>query len=261
MSQRLRNTLRYIRREWQYARVYGEHLRRRSSSDKVRLVIFAQGRTGSTLLEDLLKNTGHFAGGGELLGKANPEVSFPYLYVSGRSHLDTEKHFVFHLKIDHLIKNSYADISARQFLQKLYLDGWQIIYLHRKNKLDQYLSNKIARSRNGFEKVDETPESFHLRCNTEELLRTVRGRLLLDQWEQKALEGLEYLHIDYAQDLQEQHNHQVTIDRILHFLDLEPRATRSDLKKINRQSQQDVIQNYQEVAEVLREHDLGYFLK
>ena len=55
------------------------------SPDQVRVVIFAQGRTGSTLLESLLCSTGHFFKNGELLNNdtGKNEIIFPTQYIRG----------------------------------------------------------------------------------------------------------------------------------------------------------------------------------
>lgn len=59
--------------------------RRHAGSDQPRVLIFAQGRTGSTLLESLLASTGQFISYGELLGHSNPDLRHPIRYIEGHA--------------------------------------------------------------------------------------------------------------------------------------------------------------------------------
>ena len=103
-----------------------------SSQKNHKVFIFGQGRSGSTLLESLLKSTNYFESSGELLGPSPREVSDPFSYLSGLSKRST-KHFLFHLKIYHLNRERKKKINPDVFLDQLYTDNWKMIYIKREN--------------------------------------------------------------------------------------------------------------------------------
>lgn len=63
--------------------------------EQVRAVIIAQGRSGSTVFEDILCSSGHFTGHGELLRK---KVLFPQKFVVGFANA-CEGNFICHVKM------------------------------------------------------------------------------------------------------------------------------------------------------------------
>lgn len=145
----------------------------------IRVVIFAQGRTGSTLLESLICSTKHFKKGGELLGSHGTRVKFPFQYISGLSRLAKKKNFIFHLKIYHLLRDRKDPIDPGLFLRRLQADGWEIVFLRRTNKLNHVLSNMIRVERGMAQKYDDTPEDFRLRVHPEELAELIEDRYRL----------------------------------------------------------------------------------
>ena len=72
---KLKNKVCYIKRSFcgfiKELRAYSADIFKKCSPEKRRVVIFAQGRTGSTLLEDILCSSGYFSANGELLSKKN----------------------------------------------------------------------------------------------------------------------------------------------------------------------------------------------
>ncbi|MCP4553420.1 MAG: hypothetical protein GY834_15575, partial [Bacteroidetes bacterium] len=104
--------------------------------DSLKVVIFAQGRTGSTLLEGLICSTGYIKEGGEQFRKSGINTKYPYEFITGFSNRFFVKRVIFHLKPHHLTKKRDKEYDPALFLQKLQKDGWKIIYLQRENKLN-----------------------------------------------------------------------------------------------------------------------------
>ena len=117
-----------------------------TTPDKVRVLIFGQGRSGSTLLEDLICSTGYFRKNGELLNTNKGEILHPVQFIRGLSKRKASENIIFHVKISQLTKDRKRPIDPAEFLNTLYNDGWKIIYLRRKNKVMHALSNVVAKA-------------------------------------------------------------------------------------------------------------------
>lgn len=237
------------------SRAYIHNLIGSISKGPVRVIIFAQGRTGSTLLESLLCSTGFFRPNGELLNIIqHGEVCFPIQYIKGLSKQKANENFIFHLKIDHLLDERMRPLEPGYFLETLYKDGWKVIYLKRNNKVRSALSNIVALSRKYYHKHDNRKEEIKLNVDCKAFVNRVQARFRKDKDEKKALANINYHEVIYERDLEKTKSHQNTINRILHYLSLKPAQAKTTYKKITTQSLQDMILNYDEFIELLKKH-------
>ena len=145
-------------------KAYKTHFLKRKNSSQKKVVIFGQGRTGSTLLESLISSTGYFDGSGELLAPTGKEIKYPYYYISGLS--KKSKNFLFHLKVYHLGRDREKPVDAKNFIKKLYKDGWYIIFLERQNVINHAFSNVIAEQRKSYHRTTNVIEKlkFEVDC-------------------------------------------------------------------------------------------------
>lgn len=248
-------------KELYYLKIYFLHFKKYRKTNSKRVLIFAQGRTGSTLLEHLLCSTSYFKKGGEILGGKGTKIGYPYQYVTGLANAESKNNFIFHLKIYHLTRDRQRKIEPAVFLNKLQKDGWKIIYLHRKNILNHVLSNRIAEERKAYHKYDNKEERIKLHLDPIDLKKAIETRKQFDRSELKALANIDFFKINYENDLQDQDNQQNTINNILDYLGLEKRQSHTGLKKINKSSQKDIIQNYKEIVSLLNEENLSEYIK
>jgi LPS sulfotransferase NodH len=163
-------SLRILRKEWlAYLAFYLNPY----PPEQIRIVLFAQGRTGSTLLENLICSTNQFQENGELLSWRNSPFKrrflLPYQYVCGLAKL-SKKNFIFHVKLYHLTEEQKIEPSF--FLQKLAEAGWKIIYLHRENRVMHVISNFLAKKRQGYHKFKDKEEDLRIKVD---LSRFVAG--------------------------------------------------------------------------------------
>ncbi len=228
--------------------------------DSLKVVIFAQGRTGSTLLESLICSTGYFRKGGERFKSLGIYIKNPYRYITGFSNKFFVKRAIFHLKFKHFVRGRDKRVDPALFLQKLQKDGWKIIYLRRENKLNHALSRLISKHRGSCYKRNTIKESIQIQVDTDLLINMINNRLEGDKYELQVLSGLSYLPIIYEEDLEKEESHQKTVDKILDYLNLERRLSSSDLKKINTHKLTDLLQNYDEVINILEKHNFHRFL-
>jgi len=238
------------------ARAYFANLKQRAPDQK-RVLIFAQGRTGSTVLENLLSSTGHFEERGELLGANNERVFAPAAYLKGMARLSSAENFLCHVKIYHL-GNNREDAGAKrvdpaEFLQSLSDDGWSIVHLQRRDKLRHFLSGIIAKKRGGYHKFDDSPEKITITVDRQEMERVLRRRAGTDRREREILSTVNHLPLIYEDHLSTSEVQAQTVKRLLDFVGLERRMARTTMKKINSRPLEEVIDNYADVQRWARE--------
>lgn len=224
-------------------------------SPQKRVLIFALGRTGSTLLEDLLQSTGYFEAHGELFRPAEPLQLKPLDYFLDKAN-NCQKHFISHVKVYQMESVVQSELSKREFLEGLLANGWQIIYLTRTNKLKHHLSSIRAQESSIFHTEVVLP-SFTTSIDCFQFKHGVNQLLKWEAEELELLENLPYLKIEYEQHLENELAHQSTIHAILEYLELPQRPVETRHKKIIRGELQSIITNYDEFAEEMRA--AGYY--
>ncbi|MEM6521234.1 MAG: hypothetical protein AAF892_05185 [Cyanobacteria bacterium P01_D01_bin.71] len=221
---------------------------RTSLPEQKRLIIFAQGRTGSNLLENLLVSTGYFRKNGEKLNtQYKQEIRFPISYLSGLSKLRPQRHFICRVKPYHLTEDRKNPVDPVRFLQALSDRGWQMVYLKRENKVMHALSNLIAEARSGYHKFDDQREHLTITVDCMYFSQWVEKRLHFEQVEEEVLTHFQdYESVVYEDDLEKPAAHPATVARVLDFLELERRPAIAINKKINTLALPELITNYDE---------------
>lgn len=235
---------------------------RSPAPDQLRVMIFAQGRTGSTLLEELLCSTGHFRSHGELFNTAyRAEVRDPARFLRGRANMHPRRHFLFHLKLYQLSRTRRRPLDPTGFLADLDREGWRIIYLRRDNLLLHVLSNLITLQRRSPIKTDDQDEGLRLTVDCDELVDRVHSRQAFAAGEQEALRGVrDYATVRYERDLADAARHQATVDTLLAHLALPPRPAQTALRKINTRPLSELIVNYDEFLACVHANGWSHFL-
>lgn len=234
-------------------------------ADQMRVVIFAQGRTGSTLLEDLISKTGYFEKHGELFNKIRGEILFPLHFIRGLPKRTPDKNFIFHVKIYQLTRDRKRPVDPADFINALYQEGWKIIYLKRRNKVRHVLSNKVANARGASHKFDNEKdnekEELSLEIDLESFIRGVNGRDKFDEMEQRILQNVDYHEVVYEDDLENQENHQETINGILDYLSLERKQVSTRLRKVYNTPLNKLIKNYDQFEKRMIQEGWGEYLE
>lgn len=223
-----------------------------------RVLIFGMGRTGSTLLEDLLQSTGYFEAHGELFRPSEPLQSKPLDYFLEKAN-NCSKHFISHVKVYQMTSVVQSNLSKREFLEGLLENGWQFIYLKRRNRLKHLFSSVRAQESS----IYHTEKILPAFTTTVDCFQFKHGVKQLEKWEKEELELLEnlpYLTIEYERHLENEISHPSTIQTILSYLDLPFRPCETKLKKVVRGELQSIISNYDEFAEEIRAAGYGEYL-
>jgi len=261
MTSFLKKVKRRIKHRYREGLSYISYFIKPTPSGPVRLVIFGQGRTGSTLLESLLCSTGYFRPNGELFNISRGEILYPLQYVRGLSKLTANENLIFHVKVYQLTRDRKRPIDPAKFLNALYGDGWKIIYLRRRNKVSHALSNVVAEHRGHYHKDSDDREAVKVFVNCEEFAEKVEERFHFENVEKAALTDVKYHEVVYENDLEISHNHQETVNRILGYISLENRKAFSKYRRVNAQLPKELISNYDEFVGMLKKQGWLRFLE
>ncbi len=226
-----------------------------------KFVIFSQSRSGSTLLKDLVGSHPSIHCEGETLELSDGYISNRYLlkicrripvpYFYFRKIHSQKEIYGFTLFIYHTpyIKHSVHNLNRL---------GWKIIYLKRKDIINQAISNILAkRSRYFHNWTEETgPESVDFEIKSEEFLSEIKTRVHWHQKEGIILKYIDYLPVFYENGLEHMNFWQPTADKVFKFLNLETVPVKTGLKKTYAKPYSELISNYQNLIDLLNENDL-----
>jgi hypothetical protein len=214
----------------------------RPARARVRFVIFAQGRTGTWLLHDLLNVHPQITCDKEIL---QPRRLAPYAFVEGSSR-GRGPVYGFHVQIRQLLETQHLAPDA--FLGRLHGAGWRIIYLRRRNFLRQSVSSLIASQRQLWHTIDpaETPERTVI--DLDELMTWLDRRRDYLAQERAALQGLPHLPLIYEEDLLDAAQHQATLNRIFAFVGVDPIPVTAKLQRLGSDHLADTVENYAELV-------------
>ncbi len=223
-----------------------------------KFIIFAQSRTGSRLLGDLLNDHPEIHCDREIF--MNKNLLFPELYLRRLSTRDTKKVYGCQIKLYQLTE--YQNIDAAKFLLCLHENRWKIIYLERKNLLRQSISDMIAAIRNEYCDTAENPlknSKFYIDCD--ELITGIeyRERQLIE--EKKLLKKLPHIMFIYEDDLLTAEEHQKCSDSVFNYLGLPSVAVETSMRRTSSDKLSDFVQNYEEVAKLITNTEYSRYLE
>ncbi len=230
------------------ARAYGSALLRpRRDRNGSKFLIFAQGRTGSSLLVDLLNRSPSVHCDEEILARP---VLLPTRWVSahrGRHQGCTYgfKVKLYQLTIDQRIDDPGAWLSAMQ------RSGWRVLYLRRRNLLRQVLSNILASRSSRYHYRSAPTARAPVTIDLAEMLELMSVRQRIGEEERMALAGVPHESVCYEDDLMLSERHQSTFDRLARVLGAEPAYATTELRRINSGPLSGLVDNYRQLEREL----------
>lgn len=243
-----KNFLKQIDRNFKYKNLFSPN----TGYPDNKFVIYTRGRTGSTVLTDLLNCHPDIFCDVEIFNfiYSNSIVRFPHLYAkscSKRAALNKKTVYGFKVKIAQLrFEHRYKDYE--KVLQTFSNDGWKFLHLKRKNFLRHKLSNLILKET----KIThiKNSDSFKQKkilvdCNA--LMEGILFGEEVEKTEEENLRDIPNIKIHYEEDLLDNTRHQNTADRIFEYLNLKSHKVNTNLKKISSENLEDMILNYDEV--------------
>ena len=211
------------------------------------ILIYAQGRTGSTLLESLLCSTERFDGFHEALNTVTREVIYPVRYLRGLARLNAPRRIVVHVKPMHLCEDRRKSVNETSFLKAMTEDGWIVLHVVRRDVIKQTLSLFLAEARGRFHNMESSSEDIQFDVSPELFLKRVKARRASIIAERTALTGIPYLPVSYEDDLEDPTQHQLTIDRLMVQMGREPCEVATKLRRFTTHTAEHYIRNFDEL--------------
>ncbi len=238
-------------------------------TEQTRAIIFGQGRSGSTLLENLICSSRYFKQAGELLSPYYKTINrhgirihqgeplFPSHYIHGLLKKQPDKNFIFHLKVYHLTEERCRPVNPKRILRTFYDHGWKIIFLRRRNRIKHVLSDWVRDRRGRPHKKDDENERYRLQIDCDVFAEMVQGREKFEAMERDCLASMDFHEVVYDDDLEDASRHQSTVDGIFQFLQMPSVPVSTRYRKVNTQSMEDLIINYDEFKASMIAHGWG----
>lgn len=213
-----------------------------------RFVIFGRGRSGSTLLVDLLNSSADIYCDSEIL---NRPVFSIYGHIENCSMMHPARIYGFKL-LSYQVRSVHKLSEPQAFLDQL-VNGlnYKMIYITRKNLLRQTLSKHYAAFRNSWHEKGGQVRRPKMKVNLPILLKNLDEGYQLGLYEENCISSVDHLPLTYEEDLSEPDRQIETVNKIADYLDTERFKTNTSLKKITSNSYADFIENYEEMATAL----------
>lgn len=220
-------------------------LRARHPAPPRKFMIFAQGRSGSTLLTSTLDSHPEIRCDDEIL--IVPRV-FPRSFVKLAARQAPAQAYGFHVKITQLHAwQGIHDIAG--FLKDMEKDGWGIVYLWRGNLLRQVVSNVYAEAAGTYHMDGGQKRPASIILPLERLAHEIDWRTRLHEAEQAAVQGRKFFEIVYERDLQDPKRQADTFAALQDFIGVSGMPLKPRLKKMVFSPLFELLSNYDEVAD------------
>lgn len=223
---------------------------------RAKFILFAQGRTGSTLLGDLLRSNSEVFFGDEILAT---RVASPRLRVEAMRWRHARHAAGFHVKIYQLTEEQgVSDVGA--WLRGMHQSGWRMVALRRENLLRHVLSNMTAIATDSYHDRSGAGDAVKLHVEPDHLIHWMTRRQQVGVDEAAALAGVPHLALTYERDLQDSATWAATTSRLFAHLDLPAVDVATNLRRTNVGALSDLITNYAEIKSALTGTEFAQYL-
>lgn len=220
------------------------------TATRPRFVVQSLGRSGSTLLTDLLAAHPQIECDGEILSH-RLWITTPERLVRDRARLFPSKCYGFKMRPRHYDDQHIADPAA--FLKALHDEGWHVVHLERRNLFRIALS-WVANEQTKV--VHRTMRDHSVRQRQHvpiAMLRRQLTRVAHDvAVEQQALSGVPHHRMVYEDDLLAADTRQASMDRLFEMFGLPPSPVATKLVRLTSDRLEDFVENHDEVRQGLR---------
>ncbi len=219
------------------------------TATRPRFVVQSLGRSGSTLLTDLLAAHPQIQCDGELLSH-RLLITTPARLVRDRARIFPTQCYGFKIRPRHYHDQGISDPAA--FLSAMHADGWQVVHLERRNLLRialSWVANEQTRVVHRTVRDRSTVQRQHIPVSMlqHQLARVARDVAV----EQKALAGVPHHRMVYEDDLLATDTRQASMDRLFARFGLPPAPVSTKLVRLTSDRLEDFVENHDEVREAL----------
>ncbi|MEM8523367.1 MAG: hypothetical protein AAGG68_01930 [Bacteroidota bacterium] len=217
-----------------------------------KFVIFTSGRSGSTLLVDLLNSSPEIQCDDELLKR---RVAFPISLVKSFEQQSKKEIYGFKL-LSYQLLNVQTGIKNKQvFLEKLiHEEDYQLIHLSRDNKAKQALSIIYAFYRRQWHNQQDSQqkEAKRFELDTETYLHFLGELQVLEDFEQAMVSNFDHLSLTYEEDLRQPRQYEQSMQRVSEYLGTEIVHPETNLRKVTPSRLSDMISNQEDLIKAVR---------
>jgi hypothetical protein len=229
-----------------------------------RFVIFAQPRSGSTLLQDLLHHHPDVHCDGELfnvdVGVDPPLQSrmlmrlAPVPYINRRASAINQPAYGFKLLLHQI---PFPRVVLRRFLAQ----GWSVFHLKRTNVFAQAMSYSLAKLTGRWHRRQtELSGEKSFAIDPETFVSELKSRLRASRREAAILDGLPRFSIEYEQDLLGLDTRAKAISELHKILGVREVPSETVLQQTYQLPFEELVTNYGELVEIVRATSYSYLL-
>ncbi len=215
--------------------------------------IFGRGRSGSTLLVDILNGIPELFCDGEIFANG---IKNEHCTIHRRISLHPSKFYGFKVLGYQLYKS--GETRQMAFLDYLQNNGFQMIYLRRENLVKHAISNIRARNFTFHSKMGTNENKMMV--NPNELLKWVTGSEKQYQIEKQIIARFPHVELIYERNLEQINDQQATLNVLSNFLGTRKALVQTKYKKISPNRLLDSIENYDEIEMVLKNTPYNIYL-
>jgi len=221
-----------------------------------KFVLFGRGRSGSTLLTQMLNSNPKVTCDKEIF---NRRVLFPRLFVNSRKRIFKKEVYGFKL-LSYQLREHYSPEGARNFMQYLaQKQGYKIVYLTRENPVLQTMSKHYARFRGTWHQTTAVDRPEKMVVDIPLFMQELRASVELDEFEAYCLQGIPSFKVVYEHDLKNSNEQFRLLDRLSHFLRIPLAKPNLSLKKISSEKVSDYVENWEELKHCISYTEFSRF--
>ena len=223
-----------------------------------KFMIYGRGRSGSTLLTDLLNQSDQIYCDKEIF---NRRVFWPKFFLRNRSAVFGNPIYGFKL-LSYQLKDFIQPDDPNEFLTYLVRKrGYKIIFIGRENLIRQTISKHYAEFRQSWHDKGDSSDRPKFKVDIKRLLLDLKAGKLLDDYEEASLKGLPYMEVVYELDLKDSSKHEKLIDRLIEYIKADHFEAEARLRRISSDKLEDIVENYDEMITVLKESPYANYLE
>lgn len=207
-------------------------------------ILFGRGRTGSTVLVQMLDSHPDVTCLGEIL---RFRTLAPVTYINNSLASLKTRHQGFKL-LSYQVRTLCSPANQRRIRDWILENDAKIVHLHRDSLLEHAISNIYAVRRRVYHSTDrKSAQHKPIHIEPAELAERMDGSLQLLDFERQFLDGLPTLEIVYERDLEDAASQRRTYEAILDYLGLEPQRFEVGLEKVTPRNYEELISNWAEI--------------
>ena len=225
---------------------------------KTKFVIFGRGRSGSTLLSNILNSSPLIYCDKEIL---NRPVCNPRKFISNRAGLFNAEIYGFKF-LSYQLQSIQKIDAPKEFLKKMVeFEGYKMIFMTRSNLLRQTLSKHYAYARNVWHQKKQSESRIKMKIDPHVLLKNLNEGRMLEDFENSVIDTLPYLEVNYEKNLLDTEKQNELIKELAQYFNINTFEPKIKLNKITSNKYADFIENHEEMVDFISKTAFSSYLE